>query len=43
MECQALWDSFKDIKDNKFIDPNTMISIFQRRALDSKAIRKLSI
>ena len=41
MECQALWDSFKDIKDKKIIDLNTLIQIFAKRALDSKAARKL--
>jgi len=42
LECQALWETLKDMKDSGF-DINRMMQIFAKRALDSKAQRKLEI
>jgi hypothetical protein len=42
LECQALWDTLKDLKDFGF-DPNKIIETLGKRALDSKANRKLGM
>ena len=42
LECQALWETLKDMKDSGF-DINRMMQLFGRRALESKAQRKLEI
>lgn len=47
LECQALWDSLKDIKDimaeQSSADLSHMMKILAKRALDSKAHRKLDL
>jgi len=45
LECQALWDTLKDMKitGQKQLDLTQMMQILQKRALDSKAHRKLSL
>ena len=41
LECQALWDTLKDILDN--FDATLMLQIFKKRHLDTKAARKLNL
>ena len=41
LECQALWDTLKDILEN--FDVNLMLQIFKKRHLDTKAVRKLNL
>ena len=41
MECQALWDTIKDISHGN--DINKIMQIMAKRALDSKARRKLGV
>ena len=41
MECQALWDTIKDLSANN--DLNEIMSIMSKRALESKAKRKLGL
>lgn len=41
MECQALWDTLKEIKD--FFDVNMILKILSKRALDSKGMRKMQL
>ena len=47
LECQALWDSLKDLKDimgeQSAADMSHMMKILAKRALDSKAHRKLDL
>ena len=47
LECQALWDSLKDLKDimseQSTADMSHMMKILAKRALDSKAHRKLDL
>ena len=47
LECQALWDSLKDLKvvmgDQSSADMSHMMKILAKRALDSKAHRKLDL
>lgn len=42
LECQALWETLKDMKEAGF-DLNRMMQLFAKRALDSKAQRKLEM
>ena len=45
LECQALWDTLKDMKQsgsNSF-DVGAMWNLLEKRALNSKAARKLEI
>jgi len=44
-ECQALWDTLKDMKmagTNTF-DANVMIQLLKKRQMDTKAPRKLDL
>ena len=45
LECQALWDTLKDLKtnDQKTFDTNQIKQVLAKRGLDSKASRKLSL
>ena len=45
LECQALWDTLKDMKvtGQKQMDLTQMMQILQKRALDTKAHRKLAL
>lgn len=39
LECQALWDTLKDLKtnDRKMFDVNQMKAVLAKRSLDTKA------
>lgn len=45
LECQALWDTLKDMKvtGQNIFDFSQVLQILAKRALDSKAGRKLAI
>ena len=45
LECQALWDTLKDLKtgDKKMFDINQMKAVLAKRSLDTKAQRKLAL
>lgn len=45
LECQALWDTLKDMKQNgsNTFDITTMWALLKKRSLDTKAPRKLEI
>ena len=45
LECQALWDTLKDLKtsDRKVFDVNQMKAVLAKRSLDTKAQRKLAL
>ena len=45
LECQALWDTLKDMKvqGQNLFDKQQMIAILASRALDTKAHRKLGL
>jgi len=41
LECQALWDTLKDLKNQ--LDINLVLNVLKKRALDTKANRKLGL
>lgn len=43
LECQALWDTLKDMKQagKNIFDTSEVLKVLARRALDTKAARKL--
>ena len=41
LECQALWDTLKDLKTH--LDVNLVLNVLKKRALDTKANRKLAL
>ena len=44
LECQALWDTLKDLQIQRGVfDARQMLDVLARRALDTKARRKLAI
>jgi hypothetical protein len=45
LECQALWDTLKDMKvtGQNQMELSQMMQILQKRALDTKAHRKLAL
>ena len=45
LECQALWDTLKDMKitGKQQMELSQMMQILQKRALDTKAHRKLAL
>ena len=45
LECQALWDTLKDMKtsDSNLFDTSKMLAILAKRSLDTKSSRKLGI
>lgn len=45
LECQALWDTLKDMKvtGQEMFSTAQMLQILQKRALDTKANRKLGL
>ena len=45
LECQALWDTIKDIKQagKDIFDVSEVVKVLAKRALDTKAGRKLGI
>ena len=45
LECQALWDTIKDMKiqGQNIFDVSQVLAILKKRALDTKANRKLDL
>ena len=41
LECQALWDTLKDLKNQ--LDLKIVLQVLKKRALDTKASRKLGL
>lgn len=43
LECQALWETIKDLQVSQRLDPRPLVEILAKRALDTKAKRKLHL
>jgi len=43
LECQALWDTLKEQVQGNMVNQNVMMDLLSKRALNSKARRKLNL